>query len=140
MLVKATPGVNFFNLLPAAFMRTDPKCTKKTVKSPVSFWAFGTYGRNSFCKMLVKSTPVGMKSKCQFNKSLLNVFCNKWGQFLSVTLTFYYNWYCRRLFAQLKCSISDIKNFKWSMWHWNYDLIIFAGCVHPFHIANEFAY
>jgi hypothetical protein len=41
MLLKLTPGVNFINVLEAAFMRTDLECTKKDrkVSSFVScFW------------------------------------------------------------------------------------------------------
>ncbi len=36
-------GRNFINILRTAFTRVDPECTKKTVKSAVSFGAFGTY-------------------------------------------------------------------------------------------------
>jgi len=39
MLVTSTLGINFINALQAAFTSTDPECTKKTVKSAVSFAA-----------------------------------------------------------------------------------------------------
>ncbi len=37
------PGVNFINILRTAFALLDPKSVKSTVKSPVSFYAFGIY-------------------------------------------------------------------------------------------------
>jgi hypothetical protein len=40
-------GLNFINILRAAFMPSDPECAKKTVKSAVSFGAFGIYERKS---------------------------------------------------------------------------------------------
>jgi hypothetical protein len=42
-------GLNFIKLLRTDFMHADPICAKKTVKSAVSFGAFGTYERKS-CK------------------------------------------------------------------------------------------
>jgi hypothetical protein len=44
---RLKPGVNFINVLHTAFTHTDPECAKKTVKSAVSFGAFGTYKRKS---------------------------------------------------------------------------------------------
>ncbi len=41
------PSVNFTNILSADCTRADPKFSKKTVKSAVSFCAFGTYKRKS---------------------------------------------------------------------------------------------
>jgi len=41
------PGLNFINVLHTAFTQADPECTKKTVKSAMSFDAFGTYERKS---------------------------------------------------------------------------------------------
>ncbi len=40
-LVTLTPGFNFINILRTAFMQVDPECAKKTVKSALSFYAFG---------------------------------------------------------------------------------------------------
>jgi len=42
------PGVNFINVLQAAFTHADPESAKKTVKSAVLFYAFGTYVHKSF--------------------------------------------------------------------------------------------
>jgi len=47
MLTKLTPGVNFINILRTAFALVDPESVKNTVKSPVSFYAFGIYKRKS---------------------------------------------------------------------------------------------
>ncbi len=47
MLLKSTLGVNFINVLRAAFMNEDHEFAKKTVKSEVSFGAFWTYKRKS---------------------------------------------------------------------------------------------
>jgi hypothetical protein len=46
-LIGLEPGLNFIYVLRTAFMHLDPKCAKKTVKSAVSFGAFGTYERKS---------------------------------------------------------------------------------------------
>jgi len=40
-------GLNFINVLRAAFMLADPKCTKKKVKLAVLFGTFGTYERKN---------------------------------------------------------------------------------------------
>ncbi len=42
-LVKLTAGFNFINVQCKAFTCTDPECTKKTVKSAMSFVTFGTF-------------------------------------------------------------------------------------------------
>jgi hypothetical protein len=47
MLMKLTPGVNFINDLHTAFALVDPESVKITVKSSVSFYAFGIYERKS---------------------------------------------------------------------------------------------
>jgi len=41
------PSVNFTNILRAALTLKDPESVKNTVKSSVSFYAFGTCGRKS---------------------------------------------------------------------------------------------
>ncbi len=40
MFMMFSPGVNFTNILRAAFTLVDPKSVKNTVKSSVSFYAF----------------------------------------------------------------------------------------------------
>jgi len=40
-------GVNFINILRTAFTLVDPKSIKNTVKSKVSFYAFGIWVRKS---------------------------------------------------------------------------------------------
>ncbi len=47
MLMKLTPIANFINVLRAAFALVDPESVKNTVKSSVSFNAFGIYERKS---------------------------------------------------------------------------------------------
>jgi len=42
------PGLNFINVLRTAFTLVDPESAKNTVKSLVSFYAFGIYERKSF--------------------------------------------------------------------------------------------
>jgi len=46
-LVKLTPGVNFINVLRTVFTLVDPESVKNTVKSSVSFYAFGIYERKN---------------------------------------------------------------------------------------------
>jgi len=41
------PGVNFINVLGAAFVLIDPKSVKNTVKSSVSVYAFGLRAHKS---------------------------------------------------------------------------------------------
>jgi hypothetical protein len=45
---RGKPGVNFTNVLRAAFTHTDPKIAINTVKSFVSFCDFGIYAHKSF--------------------------------------------------------------------------------------------
>ncbi len=47
MLMKLTPGLNFIIILCTVFTLVDPKSAKNTVKSLVSFYAFGIYERKS---------------------------------------------------------------------------------------------
>jgi hypothetical protein len=46
-LMKLTPVVNLINVLRTAFLHVDLECAKKTIKSAVSFGAFGTYEHKS---------------------------------------------------------------------------------------------
>ncbi len=46
-LMKLSPGVHFINILCTAFALVDPKSIKNTVKSSMSFYAFGIYERKS---------------------------------------------------------------------------------------------
>jgi len=41
-LMKLTPGVHFINILRTPFALIDPESVKNTVKSSVSFYAFGS--------------------------------------------------------------------------------------------------
>jgi len=47
VLPSNTTGVNFINILCTAFALIDPESVKNTVKSSVSFYAFGIYKRKS---------------------------------------------------------------------------------------------
>ena len=55
--VPKRPGVNFTNILQAAFTRADPKSAKKTVKLSSFFALFGSGHIKAARKMLVKLTP-----------------------------------------------------------------------------------
>ncbi len=46
-LMKLTPGAYIINILRTAFVLVDPESVKITVKSSVSFYAFGIYERKS---------------------------------------------------------------------------------------------
>jgi len=46
-LMKLTPRVDFTNVLRTAFTLVDPESVKNTVKSLVSFYAFGICERKS---------------------------------------------------------------------------------------------
>jgi len=52
------PCVNFTNLLPAAFALVDPESVKNTVKSSVSFYAFGICKRESFTQNVDEIEPL----------------------------------------------------------------------------------
>ena len=52
-----SPGVNFTNILLAAFMRADPKSAKKTVKLSNFIALLGSACAKVACRMLVKLTP-----------------------------------------------------------------------------------
>jgi len=83
MLMKLTPGVNFTNILMAAFMRADPKDAKKTVGLTALFALLGsthikaarimlmdqglispTYLHSAFTPVAPKS--VRIQSSCQY--------------------------------------------------------------------------
>ncbi len=53
---KGYPGVNFINILNAAFARTDSESAKKTEDFTVFFVLFGSAWVKAACKMLMKST------------------------------------------------------------------------------------
>jgi len=59
-------GVNFINVLRAAFTRTDPKSVKKTDDLTVFFALLGTAHMKAALKTLVKLTP-GFKFSAIFN-------------------------------------------------------------------------
>ncbi len=50
MLMTLIPGLNFISVIHTAFMLIDPKSAKNTVKSLVSFYAFGIYKHKSCTK------------------------------------------------------------------------------------------
>ena len=52
-----TAGVNFINILRAAFTSADPKSAKKTVKLSSFFALLGYASVKAASKMLVKLTP-----------------------------------------------------------------------------------
>jgi len=47
LTLDISSGVNFINILRTAFALVDPKSVKNTVRSSVSFYAFGIYERKS---------------------------------------------------------------------------------------------
>jgi hypothetical protein len=53
------PGVNFTNILQAAFMHADPKRPKKMLNLTVFFALLGSAHVKAARKMLVKLTPAG---------------------------------------------------------------------------------
>jgi len=55
--MKLTPGVNFINIIWAAFMCTDPKSTKYTDNLTVLFALLGSMHEKALGKMLIKLTP-----------------------------------------------------------------------------------
>jgi len=57
MLVKLSPGVNFINVLQAAFACADPKSVKKTVKLSIFFALLGSAREKAIRRTLTKLTP-----------------------------------------------------------------------------------
>jgi len=55
--MKSAPGVNFINVLWAAFMPSDPESAKKTDNFTVFFALLGSAHVKAVCKLLVKSNP-----------------------------------------------------------------------------------
>jgi len=56
--LQVSPGVDFTNILRAAFTLSDPKSTKKTDGLTVFFALFGFSRIKAVCKMLVKLTII----------------------------------------------------------------------------------
>ncbi len=56
-----TPGVNFNNLLQAAFAHLYPKNIKNTVKSPVTFYAFGICESVKAVRIMLMKLSPGVK-------------------------------------------------------------------------------
>jgi len=54
--VQRQPGVNFTNIIRAAFPRADPKSAKNNVKLSVFFVLLGSAHIKAACKMLMKLT------------------------------------------------------------------------------------
>ncbi len=57
--VELCPGVNFINILQAAFTHRDPESAKETVKRFVFFELLGSASAKKACRMLMKLTPDG---------------------------------------------------------------------------------
>jgi len=57
MLMKLTPGVNFTNIIWAAFTHADPQSAKKTVKLSVFFALSGSAHAKAGRKTMMKLTP-----------------------------------------------------------------------------------
>ncbi len=57
MLVKLSPGVNFINVLQAAFAHADPKSVKETIKLSVFFALLGSASVKATRRTLIKLTP-----------------------------------------------------------------------------------
>jgi len=57
--VSRQPGVDFTNILRAAFASADPKSAKKTVKLSVFFVLLGSACAKAAHRMLMKLTPGG---------------------------------------------------------------------------------
>jgi len=54
------PGVNFANVLQAAFTSKNPKSTKSQLNHQFLFALLGSEDIKAVCKILVKSTPVSI--------------------------------------------------------------------------------
>ncbi len=57
MLMKLTPGVNFINILRAAFLSADPESAKKTDNLTVFFVLLGSASVKAASRTLMKLTP-----------------------------------------------------------------------------------
>jgi len=57
MLIKLTPGINYINILPAAFMHENPEIANKTVKLSIFFALLGSVRAKAAHGMLMKLTP-----------------------------------------------------------------------------------
>jgi len=58
--MKLSPGVNFINVLQAAFTHANPKSSKKTAKLSVFFALSGSGGAKLAHRTLMKLTPVSV--------------------------------------------------------------------------------
>ncbi len=70
MLLKLTPGVNFINVLEAAFMRTDPECTKRQYSQQCRFTLLGPKSIKAACKMLMTLTSDVIRHKVISNQAI----------------------------------------------------------------------
>jgi len=70
-IFKCRPGVNITNVLLAAFMLVDPESVKNTVKSSVSFYAYGICSNKSCTNNIdeiepgLSTCPVVFAGACQ---------------------------------------------------------------------------
>ena len=58
-MLQPRPGVNFTNVIRAAFTRADPKSAKKLLKLTVFFVLLGSARVKAAGRMLVKLNPEG---------------------------------------------------------------------------------
>ncbi len=84
-MIKVRHGVNFINVLQAAFTHTDPKSTKKTVKLSVYFVLLGSERTKAAHRMLMKLTTGICFTNCPSDHCLhCSVSPTKLGQNLPV--------------------------------------------------------
>ncbi len=81
VLVKSTPGVNFINVLWAAFTCADPECAKKTYNFTVFFTLLGSVGIKAVHRMLMILSPDVIVKK----KRILVFVKKKWKFCFSLT-------------------------------------------------------
>jgi len=72
--MKLTPCVKFTNVSRTAFMLVDPKSVKNTVKSSVSFYAFGICMVKAVRRTLMRLSPGWKFTKLL--KQICKIFCN----------------------------------------------------------------
>jgi len=71
-----TPGLNFINVVCTDFRHVDPECTKKTVKSAVSFGASETYEHKSCTENVGEiDTRFKTEGKCLINLTNKELLC-----------------------------------------------------------------
>jgi len=74
--LKKQFGVDFINILRAAFTFKDPKSVKNTIKPSVFFVLLGSAGIKASHKMLVKLTPGQQKRRHSRDDRQKKAFCH----------------------------------------------------------------